>query len=127
MLIRLKYVLLLSLAVLALAASAPPPAQAQTYYGAGHTYCPAEIQNIIRAAWPDDAEEMAIEIAWRESGCDPSVMSYAAGYGLFQIVPIAAQAVGADWYSLGDPYYNAQIAAQLYDAYGWNPWAATYY
>ena len=45
---------------------------------------PAEIEQIIRDVWPDDLEEQALRIAWRESSYNPRAQNFCCS-GLFQI------------------------------------------
>ena len=45
---------------------------------------PAAIEAIIREIWPDDLEDRALEIAWRESGYRSNAQNWCC-YGLFQI------------------------------------------
>ena len=45
---------------------------------------PGEIEQIIRDVWPDDLEEQALRIAWRESNYNPRAQNYCCS-GLFQI------------------------------------------
>ena len=87
----------------------------------------AEAVAIIRAVWPDDLEERAIEIAWRESNHRSNVNNYCC-YGLFQIHWEAHRswltASGVTSASqLYDPTVNAVAAYTLYQrAGGFGPW-----
>ena len=82
---------------------------------------------IIRQVWPDDLEERALEIAWRESNHKSNVNNFCC-YGLFQIY----YSVHKSWLStigvnsaqdLFDPQLNAQAAYMLYQrAGGFGPW-----
>ena len=45
---------------------------------------PAEVEAIIRSVWPDELEERALEVAWRESNYRPTAKNSCC-YGLFQI------------------------------------------
>jgi hypothetical protein len=91
---------------------------------------PGEIEQIIRAAWPDDLEEQALRIAWRESNFNPRAQSSCCS-GLFQIY----YDVHAGWLAdmgvhsvedLYDPHLNAAAAYALYQrSGGWGPWAST--
>ena len=82
---------------------------------------------IIRDVWPDELEDRALEIAWRESNHRSNVNNYCC-YGLFQIY----YSVHRSWLaSLGidsaqdlfDPRANAIAAYTLYQrAGGWGPW-----
>ena len=91
---------------------------------------PGEIEQIIRTAWPDDLEEQALRIAWRESNFDPRAQSSCCS-GLFQIY----YDVHAGWLAgmgvhsvedLYDPQLNAAAAYALYQrSGGWGPWSST--
>ncbi len=82
---------------------------------------------IIREVWPDELEERALEIAWRESNHRSNVNNFCC-YGLFQIY----YSVHRSWLaSLGinsaedlfDPRANAIAAYALYQrAGGFGPW-----
>ena len=86
-----------------------------------------EATAIIREVWPDELEERALEIAWRESNHRSNVNNFCC-YGLFQIY----YSVHRSWLaSLGidsaedlfDPRANAIAAYTLYQrAGGWGPW-----
>ncbi len=96
---------------------APP----SVHYGDG------EIEAIIRAVWPDDLEDKALQVADRESSLDPQVRNYCC-FGLFQIyydkhrswlADLGVQSA-ADLY---DPQVNTYAAFVLYQrAGGWGPW-----
>ena len=82
---------------------------------------------IIREIWPDELEERALEIAWRESNHQSNVNNFCC-YGLFQIY----FSVHRSWLAtigvnsaqdLFDPRANALAAYTLYQrAGGWGPW-----
>ncbi len=88
----------------------------------------SEVQQIIRDIWPDELEEKALQIAWRESNYIPTAFNGSCCYGLFQIY----WTVHAGWlddygiYSsadLLDARKNATAAYALYQrAGGWGPW-----
>jgi LysM repeat protein len=88
---------------------------------------PADIEQIIRDVWPDELEERALEIAWRESNYVPTAKNYCC-YGIFQMY----WDVHKGWLSdmgitsadqLYDPTTNARAAYALYErAGGWGPW-----
>jgi LysM repeat protein len=90
----------------------------------------AEIEQIIRDVWPDDLEEQALRVAWRESGYDPRAQNFCCS-GLFQIY----YDVHASWLAefginsaadLYDPHANATAAYALYQrSGGWEPWRMT--
>ena len=90
---------------------------------------PAEVEAIIRAVWPDDLEDRALEIARRESSLDPMAKNSCC-YGLYQVY----WSVHRSWLSglgvtsadqLYDPATNARVALALYErAGGWGPWGS---
>lgn len=88
---------------------------------------PADVEAIIRSVWPDDLENHALEIAWRESKYQSNAKNYCC-YGLFQIYWSAHQSwlgsigvTSAD--QLFDPTTNARAAYALYQrAGGFGPW-----
>ena len=87
----------------------------------------SEATAIIREVWPDELEERALEIAWRESNHRSNVNNFCC-YGLFQIY----YSVHRSWLAplgidsaadLFDPRANAIAAYALYQrAGGWGPW-----
>jgi LysM repeat protein len=99
-------------------ATTQPPAPAST----------TEVQQIIRDVWPDELEEQALQIAWRESKYQPGVYNGWCCYGVFQIY----WSVHVSWldaygiYSssdLLDARKNITAAYALYErAGGWGPW-----
>ena len=88
---------------------------------------PAEVQAIIRAIWPDDLEERALQVAWRESNYIPTAKNFCC-YGVFQIY----WSVHKGWLAgigittaeqLYDPTLNTRAALALYErSGGWGPW-----
>ena len=84
-------------------------------------------QAIIREVWPDDLEERALTVAFRESRYDVTARNYCC-YGLFQIY----WSVHRDWLDdlgitspehLFDARLNATAALELYTrSGGWGPW-----
>jgi LysM repeat protein len=88
---------------------------------------PDEIKQIIRDVWPDELEERAIEIAYRESRFVPTAKNFCC-YGLFQMYWTVHQSwlndIGVtDDQQLFDPVTNARAAYELYQrAGGWGPW-----
>ena len=94
--------------------------------------CPAVVPQsqsaqIIRNIWPDELEERALEIAWRESNHRADVNNWCC-YGLFQIHWNAHRSwlatIGITSVTqLYDPTLNATAAYTLYQrAGGWGPW-----
>ncbi|MCC6227368.1 MAG: transglycosylase SLT domain-containing protein [Microthrixaceae bacterium] len=83
---------------------------------------------MIRDIWPDDLEEQALRIAWRESGFRPDVTSpTGCCHGVFQLHWFAH----GSWLSdlgitsrdqLFDARTNIQAAYALYQRSGWGPW-----
>ncbi|MGA1037786.1 MAG: LysM peptidoglycan-binding domain-containing protein [Ilumatobacteraceae bacterium] len=88
----------------------------------------ADAEAIIRAIWPDDLEDRAVEIAIRESRLQANVHNWCC-YGLFQIHWGAHKSwlpsIGVTTKSqLYDAETNARAALKLYErAGGWGPWA----
>ena len=88
---------------------------------------PEEVKQIIRDVWPDELEERALEIAFRESRYVPTANNFCC-YGIFQIY----FSVHKSWLGdigitndqqLYDPAANARAAYALYQrAGGWGPW-----
>ena len=82
-------------------------------------------QDLIRAIWPDDVEEWAIGIAWRESRCS-NVQNREGASGQFQLmIPLhsalmAAVCGSADW---ANAECNIRTALKLYEGAGKRPWA----
>ena len=78
--------------------------------------------------WPDDLEERALEIAWRESNYIPTAKNFCC-YGIFQMYWNVHKSWLADIgitndQQLYDPATNARAAYALYQrAGGWGPWA----
>jgi len=87
-----------------------------------------QVVQIIRDVWPDDLEQRAIEIAYRESRLVPTAYNGWCCYGLFQIHWGAHQGwlddIGVTApQQLYDARVNAQVALQIYvRAGGWGPW-----
>ena len=87
-----------------------------------------DVQQIIRDVWPDELEEKALQIAWRESNYKPNAFNGSCCYGVFQIY----WSVHADWlddygiYSSSDLFdadKNIRAAYALYQGSGgWGPW-----
>ena len=108
-------------------ATTTPPTPPTTTPAPVSTAGPAEVEAIIRAVWPDELEDRAIEIARRESNLDPTARNSCC-YGLYQVY----WSVHRSWLSglgitsadqLYDPATNARVALALYErAGGWGPW-----
>jgi hypothetical protein len=103
------------------------PAPPSTLPPADGEYTAEENEAIIRHVWPDELEDHAVEIAWRESNLRNDVRNYCC-YGLFQIY----YSVHRSWLAglgitsaedLYDPVLNSLAAYTLYQrAGGWGPW-----
>jgi len=88
---------------------------------------PEVVEQIIRDVWPDELEDKALTIAWRESNYQTTAKNYCC-YGLFQMY----WSVHKSWLSgigitsanqLYDAETNARAAYTLYQrAGGWGPW-----
>ena len=90
----------------------------------------AGAEMIIREVWPDELEERALTIAWRESSLRPDVYNGTCCYGLFQIHFEANRTflatlgiTSAD--QLRDARTNATAAYAMYQRSGWAPWRTT--
>ena len=85
------------------------------------------IKQIIRDAWPDELEDRAIEIAYRESRFVPTASNFCC-HGLFQMYwdvhKVWLDDIGITSVDqLYDPTTNARAAYALYQrAGGWDPW-----
>lgn len=102
----------------------PPTAPPTT---APNTISTAEAERIIRQVWPDDLEQMAVDIARRESGLRPSAQNSCC-VGLFQLYYDLHSWWLADLgittrSALFDARANARAALALYQRAGWTPWA----
>jgi hypothetical protein len=104
-----------------------PPAPTTTVPARPAAVSAAEAVAIIRSVWPDDLEERAIEIAWRESNHRSNVNNSCC-YGLFQIhweahrSWLSSMGVTSAW-QLYDAKTNAVAAYTLYQrAGGFGPW-----
>lgn len=91
------------------------------------TWTRAEVEQIVRDAFPDDLEEKALSIVKRESNFLPHAYNGWCCYGLFQIHFGANQRFLAglgvtDARQLLDPVVNTRVAWALYQAAGWRPW-----
>ena len=83
---------------------------------------------MIREIWPDDLEDKALAIAWRESNYKATAFNGSCCYGVFQI----NWASHKSWLgSLGitstndllDARKNITVAYAIYQrAGGWGPW-----
>ena len=98
--------------------SPPPPPPVST----------DRVQELIREIWPDELEEKALQIAWRESNYRASVYNGWCCYGVFQMHWGAHQGWLDDYgitstNDLFDARKNITAAYALYQrAGGWGPW-----
>ena len=84
-------------------------------------------EQAIRDIWPDDSEEWALSIVWRESRCTETAVSPTGCRGLWQLaLPMHADlfaAQGLDWQtSWSDPVANTRAALFLFQSSGTSPW-----
>ena len=117
--------------------TAPPPSVASTTTStttAPTTTVPvppppprAEIEAMIREIWPDDLEDKALTIAWRESGYRSTAKNWCC-YGIFQI-HWSAHKSWLDDIGVTSPAHlldartNVKAAYLLYQrSGGWGPW-----
>jgi LysM repeat protein len=111
---------------------APPSTEAPATTQAKRSYSEEEVIEIIRAVWPDDLEDKAIQIAGRESSYNPRAKNYCC-YGLFQLYwdvhkSWMREAGISSAEELYDPQVNAYAAYLMYQrAGGWGPWSQTNY
>lgn len=93
----------------------------------------SEVERIIRAIWPDDLEERALKIAWRESNYQADADNGWCCVGLFQIYWTIHQTwLGSIGVTSRAPLFDAEIntraALALYERSlaqrgdGWHPW-----
>jgi soluble lytic murein transglycosylase-like protein len=90
------------------------------------------VEQIIRDVWPDDLEDRALTIAWRESRYRPDVTSSTGCCrGVFQLHQVHLswmRAYGVTSVNqLFDAETNIRMALVLFQRSGWGPWAATNY
>ena len=96
----------------------PPPAPAST----------AQVQALIREIWPDELEEKALQIAWRESNYKATAYNGWCCYGVFQIHWGAHKSWLGSYgitstNDLFDARKNITAAYAIYQrAGGWGPW-----
>ncbi len=106
----------------------PAPTTAAPTTVAPSSAGPEDVKQIIRDVWPDELEERALEIAFRESRYVPTAKNFCC-YGIFQMYWNVHKSWLADIgitndQQLYDPATNARAAYALYQrAGGWGPWA----
>jgi hypothetical protein len=98
-------------------APAPPPVQ----------YTSEQVEALIRQVFPDDQEEKALAVAWRESHHDPRAYNGWCCYGLFQIyfevnAKFLATLGITSAEQLFDPVLNTTAAFAMFRRSGWQPW-----
>lgn len=80
---------------------------------------PAEVEALIRATWPDHAEDRAVRVARCESGLNPNAKNRtSSASGTFQLLAI-------HWRGRFDPFNaraNIAYAYRLWQSSGWSPW-----
>ena len=80
---------------------------------------PAEVEALIRATWPDHAEDRAVAIAKCESGLNPNAKNRtSSASGVMQLLAI-------HWRGRFDPFNaraNIAYAYRLWQSSGWSPW-----
>ena len=90
-----------------------------------------EVEAMIREIWPDDLEEQALRIAWRESNYRADVTSGSGCcIGIFQMHWEAHRSWMSDLGitsrdQLFDARTNIEAAYGLYQRSGWGPWEST--
>jgi hypothetical protein len=83
------------------------------------------IGDVVAATWSAEDYEMAVAVSYAEAGGQADAWNPASdAFCMFQITPIAAVEVGANYGALADPYYCSAQAAYLHSLYGWYPWTA---
>jgi cytoskeletal protein RodZ len=98
--------------------TAPPPAPVST----------TDVQALIREIWPDELEERALQIAYRESNYKSSAYNGSCCYGVFQINWSSHRSWLDDYgitstNDLLDARKNITAAYALYQrSGGWGPW-----
>ncbi len=97
----------------------PPPPEPPRVWGE------SEVVQLIRDVFPDDIEEKALAIAYRESHFDPNAQNFCCT-GLFQIYGSVhvklINSLGFSVDQLTDPLVNCVVAYALYQRSGWAPW-----
>ena len=98
--------------------TSPPPPPAS----------PADVQAMIREIWPDELEDKALAIAWRESNYKATAFNGSCCYGVFQINWSSHKSWLAGYgitstNDLLDARKNITVAYAIYQrAGGWGPW-----
>jgi Transglycosylase SLT domain len=90
------------------------------------SYTADEVVALIRAVWPADSVDKALDVAYRESRYRHTAYNGWCCYGVFQInasahrARLAARGLGVD--GLYDPRVNIEIALEIFQGSGWAPW-----
>lgn len=87
----------------------------------------SEVQQIIRDIWPDELEEKALDIAFRESRFDARAYNGWCCYGVFQLYWTVHEGWLDDYgidsiEDLYDARKNTEAAYAMYQSSGWGPW-----
>lgn len=86
-----------------------------------------DVESIIRDVWPDELEDRALRIAYRESRYQPHVRTWCC-FGVFEVHKmhlawLCPEMGICSTDQLYDPTTNAQAAYALYRRDGWSPWS----
>lgn len=107
-------------------ATAPRTTPPTTVPAPKTSYTADEVVALIRAMWPADSVDKALEVAYRESRYRHTAYNGWCCYGVFQINASAhmrrLQARGLGVEGLYDPRVNIEIALEIYQSSGWGPW-----
>lgn len=85
-----------------------------------------DVECVVRDVWPDNLEDRALRIAYRESRWQPHVRTWCC-FGIMQIHKmhlawLCPQLGICTTEALYDPRTNAEAGYALYLRDGWNPW-----
>lgn len=90
------------------------------------TWTTDEVQALIRATWPADSVDRALEVAYNESRYRSNAYNGGCCYGVFQINASAhawrLKARGLGTADLFDAKVNIEIAIDIFQDSGWGPW-----
>lgn len=100
------------------------------------TPCQEWVDEALAAGWPADRQTITrlMGVIWRESRCQPTIVSRSADHGLAQINEIHRAYVEQIWgepfeQAMTDPIKNLNMAWRLYSERearglcGWQPWS----
>jgi hypothetical protein len=97
-----------------------------TTVAAKETWTPDEVQALIRAMWPGDSVDRALQVAYNESRYRSDAYNGNCCYGVFQISASAhaerLRARGLSTADLYDAKVNIEIAVEIFQESGWGPW-----